>query len=218
MQWAVAVWNVGPGLLLALHCLTVIVVISGTGDKHYFPANSLIMSVLPHGWLSKAIPEPLVERLLRVHWQTYHACLHWCLCEFESSRAGGWVTLPLCQAVQASFPAFIYVVSLLFELLFFKNPFIDFTTSFSKSQLCEAMADSSASHVIHVANGIAQLQSCGSVRRCSWFGQQIWLTPSKLGNCWKNNDEWRNLWLVFRILLTVDESTLCRPTHKVAKL
>lgn len=39
--------------------LTVVVVISGTGDKHYFPSNSLIMSVLPHGWLSKAITEPL---------------------------------------------------------------------------------------------------------------------------------------------------------------
>lgn len=39
--------------------LTTAVVISGTGDKHYFPSNSQIMSVLPHGWLSKANPEPL---------------------------------------------------------------------------------------------------------------------------------------------------------------
>ncbi len=40
--------------------LTTAPVISGTGDKHYFPSNSLIMSVLPHGWLSKANPEPLI--------------------------------------------------------------------------------------------------------------------------------------------------------------
>lgn len=47
----------GAPLLCA--ALTIAVVISGTGDKHYFPSNSLIMSVLPHGWLSKAITEPL---------------------------------------------------------------------------------------------------------------------------------------------------------------
>lgn len=66
MPCVVPVWNAG-GRPSALDCLTVIVVISGTGDKHYFLANSLIMSVLPHGWLSKAIPESLVERLLCVH-------------------------------------------------------------------------------------------------------------------------------------------------------
>ncbi len=65
--------------------LTTAVVISGTGDKHYFPSNSLIMSVLPHGWLSKANPEPLTPAEgLCVHGEMYSVCV--CVCVSREAR------------------------------------------------------------------------------------------------------------------------------------
>lgn len=73
------------GAPLPCAALTIAVVISGTGDKHYFPSNSLIMSVLPHGWLSKAIPQPLTPAEgLCVQGEIYRVdvclCLPMCVC------------------------------------------------------------------------------------------------------------------------------------------
>lgn len=122
------------GAPLPLAALTTAVVISGTGDKHYFPSNSLIMSVLPHGWLSKANLEPLTpaEGLCVQGRYTVRACL--CV----SREARGRVTRLLCQSATL-FPSF-YLHSLLALTsfsFFFKAPFIDFTGDFKKSELGE---------------------------------------------------------------------------------
>lgn len=92
----------GQGFLSALLiAAAAAAAVSGSGDEHYFPSNSLIMSVLPHGWLSKANPG-----------------------FFHTSRGALWpgalsrvcvCVLHACFArVQPSFPAFIYSLAALF--------------------------------------------------------------------------------------------------------
>lgn len=96
------------GAPLPLAALTTAVVISGTGDKHYFPSNSLIMSVLPHGWLSKANPEPLTpaEGLCVQGRYTVRACV--CVCVQRGKRKSYTLALsecnPLSQLLSAQSP------------------------------------------------------------------------------------------------------------------
>lgn len=88
----------GGGGSSAPYRLTLAVVISETGDKHYFPSNSPIMSVLPHGWLSKAITEPLrPAEDLCVDEGRGGGGFRLSVRAFESSEARGWVTYGLCQ-------------------------------------------------------------------------------------------------------------------------
>lgn len=136
------------GAPLPCAALTIAVVISGTGDKHYFPSNSLIMSVLPHGWLSKAIPQPLTPAEgLCVQGEIYRVdvclCLPMCVClsvcvcacperpEDELHACFVREYSPLSQLLSTHSPCFLP--------LFFKASFIDFTAAFKKTELFEAM-------------------------------------------------------------------------------
>lgn len=107
----------------APYCQIISVVISGTGDKHYFPSCSLIMSVLPHGWLSMAVPEPLAPTEgLGVHSEIYHVCFFRSL--WVSVQSGQMMNYRL--ALSGSSPLFssFYLCSLLHVLAFFKSPFL----------------------------------------------------------------------------------------------
>lgn len=122
---------------LPLAALTVAVVISRTGVKHYFPSNSLIMSVLPHGWLSKANPEPLTPAEgLCVQGEIY--CV--CVCVSECLRPED--DLHACFVwLERFFPAFIYTVSLLLLPHFspLKHLSWAFKAAFENSELGETM-------------------------------------------------------------------------------
>lgn len=126
------------GAPLPRAALTTAVVISGTGDKHYFPSNSLIMSVLPHGWLSKANPEPLTpaEGLCVQGGDILCVCV--CVCVQRGQRMSYTLALsreynPLSQLLSTRSPCF----PLFFPPL--KAPFIDFSAAFEKSELCETV-------------------------------------------------------------------------------
>lgn len=133
-----AQWQAGKGRgsPLPLAALTAAVVISGTGDKHYFPSNSLIMSVLPHGWLSKAKPEPHTpaEGLCVQGRYTVRAWV--CACVQRGKSKSYTLALseynPLSQLLSTRAPC-----SYLF--FYFKAPFIDFTGAFKKSELGDTM-------------------------------------------------------------------------------
>ncbi len=140
----------GVGAPLPRSALTTAVVISGTGDKHYFPSNSLIMSVLPHGWLSKANPEPLTPAEgLCVQGEIYCVCVCVCVCPERPEDE-----LHACFVrVQPSFPAFIYTPC--FYLLFFSWKPLSCTLqpllrslSFVRQWLAAGVISSNLSHFV----------------------------------------------------------------------
>lgn len=116
------------GAPLPRTALATAVVIRGDGDKHYFSSNSLIMSVLPHEWLSKASPEPLTPAeglCVRGAWK--------CVCPEMPEDELHACFVRECNPLSR----LLSTLSSCLNLLFTKPSFIEFAAAFKECKLWE---------------------------------------------------------------------------------